>query len=140
RSQYPELSHSQAPSVIPIVAAAQGDFAQPLVFGSLGLMFIVGLVLLISCSNAASLFLARASGRRQEIAVRLAMGASRWRVIRQLLTECLLLALGSGALGLALGWQGCRLLWSLRPAEVALNFVDPKLDATVVAFVAAASL
>ncbi len=134
KRQYPELSRDQSLNVIPLARAAQGDFSQPLVSGSLVLTAVTGLILLICCSNAASLFLARASGRRQEIALRLALGATRRRLIRQLLTECAALALAGGVLGLALGWEGCLLLWSLRPADVALNFVDPKLDGAVLAF------
>ena len=135
---------SPAPTVYPhlvLAPGAQGDefarrrYRQPLAL----LMGVVGLVLLIACINVANLLLARSSARQQEFSMRVALGASRWRLVRQLLTESLLMAAMAGAVGsFAAIWSKDLLLrWSAWIRNGAA--LDAKIDMRVLAFTFAIS-
>ena len=107
------------------------------------LLGAVSFVLLIACANVANLLLVRAAGRKREFAIRAALGASRMRIMRQLLTESVVLALSGGILGLALGYLGVRALLSVSPAglpRVGEHGAAVSLDWRVVAFTLGVSL
>jgi predicted permease len=104
------------------------------------LMGLVSLLLVAACANVANLLLARGASRRREIALRLALGASRGRIVRQLFVESLLLALAGASLGVAIAWWGRTLLMALRPFGNIIVVLDLPLDARVLGFTIAVTI
>lgn len=138
KQQYPENyppSSGFMISVVPLLQQVVGEVRRPLLI----LLGAVGFVLLIACANVANLQLARAAVRQREIAIRAAVGAGRRRIIRQLLTESILLSLIGGVLGLLLTFVGLKLLIRLGPNTLPrLNEIA--IDARVLAFTFVVSL
>jgi putative ABC transport system permease protein len=106
----------------------------------LTMMGAVTLVLLIACANVANLLLARASVRHREISIRAALGAGRWRIVRQLLTEAVSIGLFSAPLGIALAWLGLRLIDMGMPQDSVPYFIRWSLDARAVVYTVAVSM
>jgi predicted permease len=121
--------------LVPFTDYIAGDTKTPM----LVLLASVGFVLLIACSNIAGLMLARASGRAREIAVRAALGASRWNLIRQTLAESLVLSFAGAIIGLALSFAGIRGLLALAPENSSVA-LDVGMDPTVLLFTALAAI
>jgi putative ABC transport system permease protein len=134
-ARFPNMNKDMGIKVMPLLEWLVGNlrFTLLLLFGT------VGVVLLIACSNVANLLLERAISRQREITVRLALGASRWRIARQLVTESLMLALAGGTLGSLLAMWGTKLIVALSPESIT-RISETRLDARVLVFTAAISL
>ncbi len=126
---YPDENRERTRRLMPLHERVTGEVRTALLI----LFGAVGLVLLVACANFSSLLLARSAARQQELAIRAALGADRGRLVRQVLTESLLLAILGGAGGLVLAMWGVDLLMALKPADLPL-VAAVGIDARVLAF------
>ena len=142
RAEYPATNEGVTPSIVPVTSIRFHPMLDGYVrAASAGLLAAVGLVLLIACGNVANLLLARGAVRQRELAIRSAIGASRARLLRQLLTESLLLAIAGGSLGLLIAWWAGHALSgfgsTVFPMPIEFNF---SIDRSVLAFAMTVSI
>jgi predicted permease len=132
--EHPIENEGQGVAVVPLARATiHPSLRQGFVLGSEALMALAGVLLLVACSNVANLLLGRAVERRKEIAVRIALGASRRRIALQLGAEGAVLAVAGGAFGVLLAGWGRELLWSLRPPLFPAT-IEQGIDARMLGF------
>lgn len=133
-TQYPEFNRNWGVNLVPVEEQVAGDVRRPLWI----LLCAVGFVLLIACANVANLQLARAAARRREISIRTSLGAGKWRLVRQLLTESLTLSTLGGAAGLMLAKWGLDALILASPSDLP-RLQEISMDHTVLLFTVAIS-
>ena len=138
---YPKDNAKRSIALTPLTEAVVGvnNHGQMVLIGGL-MMGIVGLVLMIACVNVANLLLAQAARREREISLRSALGAGRRRVVQQLFTESLVLAVLAGVAGIAIAYAGRAVLWSFRPPFIRAGDLDIGFDWRVLAFTMGVSL
>lgn len=129
---YPDTNEGYGVTVRPFVKMYLGTETAALLYTMLG---AVSLVLLIACANVANLLLARAAVRAKEVGIRTAMGASRWRVVSQMVTEALVLALLGGAVGAALAWVGVEIFDKSVAGTNPPFFMVWQVDAPILLFI-----
>jgi predicted permease len=133
--EYPKDNAGRSVVLTPLAETAVGvNQHDQFALAGATMLVAVGLVLLIACANLANLLLAQAARREKEMTVRAALGAGRGRLLRQLLTESMLLSLAGAVVGLVLAYWGRGLLWSYRPSFIQQNDVDLALDSHVLLF------